>query len=412
MLLAGLLSAFGIAIFSLSEEEEDKLQEDESTAALTVKRLLEKPDYIRTTIRISKVFLNVALTLCFSYGLLQLLDPSLSGWIRFIIILFSTAILLFVSEELIPRAYIGRKALPFSLKMSSFIYTLEKTLSPITHGLVAASERIYKNITVSKSDFSMDGLGKAFAFSSDKANEDTEMIAEIIKFYGKTANEIMTPRLDMEDIDIKSSFKEVIEFIVKSGYSRIPVYLDTEDNIKGVLYIKDLLPHLGKSDTFRWQSVIRPAYFVPETKKIDDLLEEFRTKKIHMAIVVDEFGGTSGLVTMEDILEEIVGDISDEYDDDEKYYIPLADGSIIFEAKTPLNDFFRIADVQEEEFGKEAEEAETLAGLLLEIKGDMPKRKEIVQYGIYSFQILEADNRRILKVKFSKENTQNPTANL
>lgn len=227
------------------------------------------------------------------------------------------------------------------------------------------------------------------------------MLAEIIKFYNKTADEIMTPRLDMEDIDVKTNFRGVIDFIIESGYSRIPIYAETEDNIKGILYIKDLLPYIDKPDTFRWQSLIRPAYFVPETKKIDDLLEEFRTNKIHMAIVVDEFGGTSGIVTMEDILEEIVGEISDEYDEDEKPFIRLADGSLIFEAKILLTDFFRVINADPSEFGKLTEDVETLAGLLLEIKGDFPRRREIIDYDKYRFLVLEVDNRRILKVKFN-----------
>lgn len=227
------------------------------------------------------------------------------------------------------------------------------------------------------------------------------MLAEILKFYNKTANEVMTPRLDLEDLDIKTTFRKVLEFVVQTGYSRVPVYAGTEDNIKGILYIKDLLPYIDKPDTFRWQSLLRPAYFVPETKKIDDLLEEFRTNKIHMAIVVDEFGGTSGIVTMEDILEEIVGEISDEYDEDEKQYIRLSDGSLIFEAKILLTDFFRVIDVEPTEFGKLTEEVETLAGLLLEIKGEFPRRREVITYGKYRFQVLEVDNRRILKVKFN-----------
>ena len=211
----------------------------------------------------------------------------------------------------------------------------------------------------------------------------------------------MTSRLDMEDIEIKADFPFVIDSIIKTGYSRIPVFSGTEDNIRGILYIKDLLPYLDKPAAFRWQSLIRPAYFVPETKKIDDLLEEFRTNKIHMAIVVDEFGGTSGLVTMEDILEEIVGDISDEYDEEEKQYSLLSDGSYIFEAKIQLSDFFRVVNVNEDEFGSLTEEVETLAGLLLEIKGDLPERREIIDYKQYRFQVLEADNRRILKVKYT-----------
>ena len=405
----GLLNAISLTILSLSREDQNKLEDDESPSAVLLKRFLEKPDYLRLTIRICKVFLNVCMTWFFTYGVLQLIDQAMSHgelliptWLLVLLIILSVVFLLFLSEELLPRMYIRNNCFGFAMRHAKAAAGLIRILRPMTSLMVKSSDRIYKNISVKKGTVSMDELGRVFALSTDNKSEDQEMIADIIKFYGKTANEIMTPRLDMEDVDIKSSFKEVIDFVVESGYSRIPVYLDSEDNIKGILYIKDLLAHLDKPPTFRWQSIIRPAYFVPETKKIDDLLEEFRTKKIHMAIVVDEFGGTSGLVTMEDILEEIVGDISDEFDEDEKPYIPLADGSIIFEAKIPLTDFLRITEVDEDDFGKYMDEAETLAGLLLEIKGDMPKRKEVIEHGSYRFQILEADNRRILKVKFSR----------
>ncbi|MDD4115711.1 MAG: transporter associated domain-containing protein, partial [Massilibacteroides sp.] len=205
-----------------------------------------------------------------------------------------------------------------------------------------------------------------------------------------------------EDIDIHTGFRSVVSFVLDSGYSRIPVYEESEDNMKGILYLRDLLPYLDKPDDYEWQQLIRPAYFVPETKKIDDLLEEFRTNKIHMAVVVDEFGGTSGIVTMEDILEEIVGEIFDEYDEDDKLCIRMADGSFIVKAKILLTNFFRMTDIDPSEFGELTEEVETLGGLLLEIKGGFPQVKELIEYKKYHFRILEIDNRRILKVKFSQ----------
>jgi gliding motility-associated protein GldE len=276
-----------------------------------------------------------------------------------------------------------------------------KVIRPVAKILVSSTDMINKMLANKRNELSVDDLSMALELTSSEIPEEKEMLADIIKFYSKTAKEIMTSRLDMEDIEIKADFPFVIDSIIKTGYSRIPVFSGTEDNIRGILYIKDLLPYLDKPAAFRWQSLIRPAYFVPETKKIDDLLEEFRTNKIHMAIVVDEFGGTSGLVTMEDILEEIVGDISDEYDEEEKQYSLLSDGSYIFEAKIQLSDFFRVVNVNEDEFGSLTEEVETLAGLLLEIKGDLPERREIIDYKQYRFQVLEADNRRILKVKYT-----------
>ena len=233
-----------------------------------------------------------------------------------------------------------------------------------------------------------------------------QILEGIVRFSNIAAIDIIRPRINIIALDIEDSFEVVKNVVIEHGYSRLPVYRENLDTIEGILYVKDLLAHLKEPQNFAWQSLIRPAYFVPETKKIDDLLEEFRTSKIHMAIVVDEFGGTSGIVTMEDILEEIVGEISDEYDEDEKQFIRLADGSLIFEAKILLTDFFRVIDADPTEFGKLTEEVETLAGLLLEIKGDFPRRREIIEYDDYRFQVLEIDNRRILKVKFNRISDQ------
>ena len=232
-------------------------------------------------------------------------------------------------------------------------------------------------------------------------NEEKEMFGEIIRFYNKKANEIMTPRTDIEAINIKSRLEDVIRVIVDSGYSRIPVYEDNEDSIKGILYAKDIIPVLNNSGDFQWQSLIRKPFFVPETKKIDDLLNELRSRKTHMAIVVDEFGCTSGLVTMEDIIEEIVGDISDEYDEDENSFLTLPDGSYIFEGKMQLNNFFRETGIPPSDFDELTEEAETLTGLMLAIKGTLPQRGEVIEHNNYRFRVLEADGRRIYKIKLS-----------
>jgi CBS domain containing-hemolysin-like protein len=205
--------------------------------------------------------------------------------------------------------------------------------------------------------------------------------------------------VDVVDVNIKSNFKQLLDVIISSGYSRIPVYSGTRDNIKGLLYSKDLLPHLDKTANFRWQSLVRPAYYVPETKKIDDLLNEFQEHKIHLALVVDEYGGVSGLITLEDILEEIVGDISDEYDNEEQLFSKIDNHTFIFEAKIQLNDFFKILEIEEEDFVKVTEEVETLAGLILELKGEIPAKNERIGYGRYVFEIIAVDNRRIKKVK-------------
>ena len=281
------------------------------------------------------------------------------------------------------------------------IYALEKVFYPIASVLVRSTTFLNKHFAKKNHNISVDELSHALELT-DKAeiSEENNILEGIIRFGGETAKEVMTSRLDVVDLDIRTPFKDVLQCIIENAYSRIPIYSENRDNIKGILYIKDLLPHLNKVD-FRWQSLIRPAYFVPETKMIDDLLRDFQANKIHIAIVVDEFGGTSGIVTMEDIIEEIVGEIHDEYDDEERTYAVLNDHTWVFEAKTQLTDFYKITKVDEEVFDEVAGDSDTLAGLLLELKGEFPALHEKVTYDHYEFEVLEMDNRRILKVKFT-----------
>ena len=276
-------------------------------------------------------------------------------------------------------------------------------MAPFSSLLVRTSNIFSRSTIRKRYEISMDDLSKALEITSGeiKHEQEKDMLEGIIRFRDTTVNDILVSRTDVVAINIETQFTEVIRFIVEAGFSRIPVFDENPDNIKGILYVKDLLPHLGKADNFRWQSLIRPAYFVPGTKRIDDLLEEFRANKNHMAIVVDEYGGTTGIVTMEDILEEIVGDISDEYDEEEKPFYTIAqDGSYIFEGKTSLEDFIEVTGVPERDFEKLQEEADTIAGLMLELKGDFPKRKELVEYKKYGFQAEEMSKRRIVKVRF------------
>lgn len=398
---SGFISASEVAFFSLKPNDINRIKEGNHPADSVILDLLNNTEFLLATILIANNFVNVAIVMLCTYGINEWLDFSNVPMLGFVLETIVLTFLLLLFGEIMPKIYAKQNTLPFIHKAAPTLLNIQKICKPLAALLVHSTSTINKTLAKKKYDISVDELSKALELTSKAIPEEKEMLAEIIKFYNKTADEIMTSRLDMEDLDIKANFKEVIDTIIKCGYSRIPVYSGTEDNIKGILYIKDLLPYLDKPETFRWQSLIRPAYFVPETKKIDDLLEEFRTNKIHMAIVVDEFGGTSGIVTMEDILEEIVGEISDEYDEDEKQYIRLADGSYIFEAKIQLTDFFRATDTDPAEFEKITEEVETLAGLLLEIKGDFPRRREVIEYKNYRFQILEMDNRRILKVKFN-----------
>lgn len=245
----------------------------------------------------------------------------------------------------------------------------------------------------------MDDLSEAVDLIQDSTTEGKAMINEIINFYNKTASEIMVPRIDMVDVDISWDFKKMLNFVVNSGYSRIPVYEGSEDNIKGILYVKDLIPHKDQDETFNWSSLVRKAYFVPENKKLDDLLEEFRANRMHISIVVDEYGGTCGIITLEDVLEEILGEISDEYDDEELPYKILPDGSYLFEAKTSLTDVQRILEINSGTFGKFEEEVDTLGGLILEIKQDLPKVGDVVVSGVWKFQVIRIEKHRIIEVK-------------
>lgn len=399
--ISAYVSASEVAFFSLSPGDRDDINEGKHASDKVIQRLLDRSEYLLATILIVNNFVNVAVVTLCTYGIHSWIDFTKAPLFGFILETILLTFLLLLFGEIMPKIYAQLNPLRFVRFSAPVLSGAEAFCRPLAKLLVGSTSFITKGKGRRKYDLSAEKLSKALELTSAEIQDEKEMLAEIIKFYDKTADEIMTSRLDMEDIDIKTNYRGVIDFVIQSGYSRIPVYSDTEDNIKGILYIKDLLPYIDKPDSFRWQSLIRPAYFVPETKKIDDLLEEFRTNKIHMAIVVDEYGGTSGIVTMEDILEEIVGDISDEYDEDERQYIKLADGSYIFEAKIMLTDFFRTIDVPEEDFGKLTEEVETLGGLLLELKGDFPHRKEVITYDKYRFQILEIDNRRILKVKFN-----------
>ena len=254
---------------------------------------------------------------------------------------------------------------------------------------------------------SMDELTHALDLTNNTQEEDKEMLEGIIKFANIQVADVMTSRMEMVMVDIKLNFKQLLDIIIESGYSRLPVYSGTRDNIKGILFSKDLLPFLDKPETFRWQTLIRQPYYVPETKKIDDLLSEFQENRVHLALVVDEYGGTSGLVTLEDIIEEIVGDISDEYDEEETLYQKIDNHTYIFEAKILLNDFFKIAEIDDKQFDKITEDVETLAGLILELKGEMPLKNEMIDFKHYIFEIMVVDSRRIKKVKLHIKNDPN-----
>jgi gliding motility-associated protein GldE len=311
-----------------------------------------------------------------------------------------TFLLLFFGE-ILPKVYASQNALKFSRFIVDFIFFLRKVLSPFSKILVVSTKVLNKRMKRhSQENLSMDEISEALELTTNVEEEEKDMLQGIVHFGNTLVEGAMTSRIDMEVLNIKTPFNKVLEKIVECGYSRIPVYSGSYDDIKGVLYIKDLIPYIGYASNFKWQSLIRPAYFVPETKKIDDLLSDFQKNKTHMAIVVDEFGGTSGLITMEDILEEIMGEIEDEYDEDESLYTKVDDATYIFEAKILLNDFYRVTDISDAEFEDVAVDVDSLAGLILELKGEIPNKNEKITYKNYTFEILSSDNRRIKKVKF------------
>ena len=402
LLVSGFASASEIAFFSLSPSDLSAIDEKKHPSDEKISKLLEDTERLLATILITNNFVNVTIIMLCNFFFMSVFEFH-SPIAEFLILTVILTFLLLLFGEIMPKIYSAQKTLAFCRFSAPGIWMFRSLFYPVASMLVRSTSFLNKHFARKNHNISVDELSHALELTDkEELKEENNILEGIIRFGGETAKEVMTSRLDVVDLDIRTPFKDVLQCIIENAYSRIPIYSENRDNIKGILYIKDLLPYIDKPDTFRWQSLIRPAYFVPETKKIDDLLEEFRTNKIHMAIVVDEFGGTSGIVTMEDILEEIVGEISDEYDEDEQQFIRLADGSLIFEAKILLTDFFRVIDADPSDFGKLTEEVETLAGLLLEIKGDFPRRREIIDFKEYRFQVLEVDNRRILKVKFNR----------
>ncbi len=397
LLVSGFISSSEIAFFSLTPQDKQDIEEEGDSRDSIIKSLLDHSEHLLATILIGNNLVNVAVVVLLSYFMsaIFVLPPLLDFLLQSVILTF----LLLLVGEIMPKIYASHYTLATARRAASPLATMQRMFRPLAGLLVSSTQLMNRYISPRNTNISIGEISQALKMTDVQEGEEKDLLEGIVTFGDKTVEAVMTSRVDMVDIDIETDFVTLMAYIVENGYSRIPVYEDNEDSIKGVLYIKDLLPHLKEDASFAWQSLLRPPYFVPETKRIDDLLEEFRAKKTHMAIVVDEFGGTCGLVTMEDILEEIVGEISDEYDEEETQYRKLDENNFIFEGKIQLNDFFRITGIDESEFEKVSEEIETLAGLLLEIKEDFPKLKEHITYGRYKFIVLELNNHRIIKVK-------------
>lgn len=407
LVLAALLlvcSAFAsgseIAVFGLSPSDISELDPDHSDVDRKIVKLREDSERTLATILITNNLVNVSIIMLCNYSLGHIIHFGNARWLEFLCITVILTFLLLLFGEIMPKVYSRQNPMRFCRKVAGGLTRLNKLLRPFSAVLMSSGVLAEKVPLKDNHKLSVGELEHALELTDkDEIKDEKSMLQGIIRFGDETAKEVMTSRQDVVDLDIRSTYDEVLRSIIDNNYSRIPVYQDNTDNIRGVLYIKDLLPHLSKPANFRWQSLIRPPYFVPETKKIDDLLREFQENKVHMAIVVDEFGGTSGIVTMEDILEEIVGEINDEYDDEEKYFTKLNYNTYIFEGKTLMLDFCKTLGTDDEEFAEVEGDADTLAGLLLELKGDFPSIHEKIDYKNYTFEILKIEERRISKVK-------------
>ena len=399
-----MISAFAsgseIAFFSLSPKDIDDLNPEKNESDAMITKLREDSERTLATILITNNFVNVTIIMLCNYIFSSMINFGNSHWLQFICITILLTFILLLFGEIMPKVYCAQNPLRFCRKAVNGIMFLRNLFWPMETILLRSGILAQKVVQRENHILSVDDLEQALELTdkNDIKNEQN-LLQGIIRFGDETAKEIMTSRQDVVDLDFKCSFDEVLKSIVDNNYSRIPVYQDNTDNIKGILYIKDLLPHLNKPSNFEWQLLIRPPYFVPETKKIDDLLREFQENKVHISIVVDEFGGTSGIVTLEDILEEIVGEINDEYDDEEKAFVRLNKNTYIFEGKTLLSDFYKILKVDDEIFEDIEGDADTLAGLMLELKGDFPKIQEKLEYHNFTFEIMELEERRISKVK-------------
>ena len=401
LLVSGFASGSEIAFFNLSPTDLAELDESKTLRDNEIQMLRDDSERTLATILITNNFVNVTIIMLCNYVFATVVHfGERAYWLQFLCITVLLTFLLLLFGEIMPKVYSRQNSLVFCRRTVNGILFLRKLFWPLETILLRSGLLAEKVVQKENHVLSVDDLEQALELTDkNDIKAEQKMLQGIIRFGDETAKEVMTSRQDVIDLDIKSNFTDVLRCIVENNYSRIPVYQDNTDNIRGVLYIKDVLPHLSKTANFRWQSLIRPPYFVPETKKIDDLLREFQENKVHIAIVVDEFGGTSGIVTLEDILEEIVGEINDEYDDEEKTYSKLNYNTYIFEGKTLLSDFCKILNINDDEFSEVEGDADTVAGLLLELKGEFPSMHEKLEYRNYTFEVMGIEERRISRVK-------------
>ncbi len=397
--VSALVSGSEVAYFSLTAADKHKLRKRSKTGLQALKNL-ENPEKLLATILVTNNFVNIGIIILTANITNSLVTIQNAPAIEFIlqVVLISFFLLLF--GEILPKVYATHFTLNFVQFMAFPLQFLGKIFRPVNAMLIVSTSLVNKRLEKHRKNVSMDEISKALKLTSEQElSEEKEILEGIMKFGNKNVSEIMNPRVDVVSLGIKTNFLKVLEIIVESGFSRIPVYTESFDNIKGILYIKDILPHSHKGDSFNWQTLIRPPFYVPETKKINSLLKEFQKNKVHLAVVIDEYGGTSGIVTLEDILEEIVGEITDEFDEEDDFYSQISENVFLFDGKTLLGDFFKITKCEDTAFDTIKGDAETLAGLILELKGEIPVVHEKTVFKQFILTVEAVDHRRIKQIK-------------
>lgn len=400
LICSAVISGTEVAIFSLTPQDVDKISQNNPKRGSLIVSLLEKPKKLLATILITNTFINIAIIILFFRISGSLFSGITISWLSFMVQIIVITFLVLLFGEVVPKVYAGRNNTKFANRVCYVLYGLNKLLSPLSVPMRELTVKLHKKVGAQGNGLSVDRLSQALELTDygDATAEEQKILEGIVTFGNTDVKQVMSPRIDIFALNIETSFEVVLPQIVDKGFSRIPVYRDNIDQIEGVLFIKDLIPHID-NDHFEWQTIIREPFFVPENKKLDNLLKEFQNMKNHLAIVVDEYGGTSGLISLEDILEEIVGDISDEFDDEDIIYTRIDDRNYLFDGKISLKDFYRITDVEEEEFEAAKGEAETLAGFLLEIWGNFPKKGQKISFNGNIFTVESVDKRRIKQIK-------------
>ncbi|WP_438963998.1 gliding motility-associated protein GldE [Winogradskyella sp.] len=401
---SAMVSGAEVAIFSLTKSNIDEGIENKSVKMQIISDLLNRPKKLLATILVANNFINIAIVLLFAYIGETIFSNITNSIARFLLEVVCATFLILLFGEIIPKIYASRNSVQFSSFMARPLKILDFIFSPISLPMRYVTMKIQNTFGKQKSNLSVDQLSQALELTNDEdtTQEEQKILQGIVSFGNTDTKQVMRPRMDLFALDINTPYETIIKEIINNGYSRIPVYEESIDTIKGVLYVKDLLPHLNKKK-FNWTKILREPFFVPENKKLDDLMVEFQTKKVHLAVVVDEYGGTSGLVSLEDIIEEIVGDISDEYDDEDLIYTKLDDNNYSFEGKTPLKDVYKIVGIEEDigDFESKKGDAETLAGFVLEISGGFPRIGSKLNFKTYVFTIEALERKRIKQIKLT-----------